>query len=339
MYQKEESKKTYIKSLVLGLFIFAKAFVFIDESRIGINMADSEITVSVSSVAVTALLLLSSFLIANVIFVFNAKYETRTGFLFALILADPIFFLVQNNIIKLITVSVILFFVLIMLRNKNTSSFREISLCICLFLSTFLMPFSAYGFVFLVLIIYGFSQLDVLSGKVKGVLSFVFYIICSGGGLVWNKVAFSRVAAFESFLTTASFYDYSSDIRSDFYWLTGIPIAIFGIWFFAGYYKKAEKKKAVLVIGFIILSYVMLVLGYAFNGIKSLYTLNLIVPVAILSLVAGKDEYVCAMIKKINTFIHNHIFLSVTMYAAYKCLTVALMKNSFYVSNIVSYMV
>lgn len=342
MHQKENTKKIHLNVFALGMFIFARAVVFIDENRIGFNIADSAFSVSVQGIIIAVLLLLTSFLMAVVMFVINDKCEKDPMYICALILADPLFFLVQNNGLKLIVTAVGLFFVLNRFR-KSASSLNEILLCLFLFLSAFLMPYTVYCFVPLILIINIFPEIDNFFENKKNILSFAVYAVCVISGVVWNKLIFPRFAAFENFLVSFSFYDYTSVIKNNLCLLTGIPVAVFGIYFFNVYCKNvkkaAEKKRAVFIVGSVILSYVLLIIGYILNGINSLYTLNLIVPVAILSLVYSKDAIACAQIKKINMFIQNHIFSALMIYIVYSCVIILTMKNAYYVSNIVSHII
>lgn len=342
MQQKENAKKIYLQVFALSMFIFARAVVFIDENRIGFNIADSAFSVSVRGVIIAALLLLTSLLTAVAMVSADNKCVKEAMCICALILADPLFFLVQNNGLKLIVTAVGLVFVLNRFR-KSASSLNEILLCLFLFLSAFLMPYSVYCFVPLILIINIFPEIDNFFKNKKNILSFAVYAVCVIGGGVWNKLIFPRFAVFENFLVSFSFYDYTSVIKNNLFLLIGIPVAVLGIYFFSEYFKNAEtgagKKKAVFIIGFVILSYVLVIVGYVINGINSLYTLNLIVPAAILSLVSGKDEIACAQIKKINTFIQKHILAALMIYIVYNCVTILIMKNAYYVSNIVSHII
>ncbi len=342
MHQKENAKKMYLKVFALGMFIFARAFVFIEEKRIGFNIFDSEFSVSVQGVIIAGLVLLTSFLMAVTVFAVDNKCEKESVYIFALILADPVFFLMQNNGLKSIVIIVGLIFILSKLR-KGSSSLNEILLCLFLFLSTFLMPYSVYCFVPLILIINVFSEIDDLFANKKNILSFIVYAISIIGGLIWNRLIFPKFPAFENFLVSFSFYDYTSVIKNNLYMLIGIPVAVFGFYFFIGYYKGAkkgaEKKKSVFIISFVILSYIVLILGYIFNGINSLYTLNLLVPSAILTLIVSKDEIARTQIKKINIFIQNHIFCVLIGYIIYNCVTILIMKNAYYVNNIVSHII
>lgn len=342
MHQKENAKKKNLKVFALSVFIFVRSIVFIEENRIGFDISASEFSVSVQGVIIAFMMFLTSVLMAVSVFAIDKKCEKESEYIFALILADPVFFLMQQNGLTLIVIAVGLLFVLSKLRT-SASSFNEILLCLFLFLSAFLMPYSVYCFIPLILIINIFPEIDNFFENKKNILSVVVYAICVIGGLIWNRLIFPRFEAFENFLVSYSFSDYTSVIKNNLFFLIGIPVAVFGIYFFMGYYKNAEKgaekKKAVFIIGLLILSYVLLIVGYILNGINSLYTLNLIVPAAILSLTAGRDEIACSQLKKVNTFIQNHMLSSLVLYIIYSCATILLMKNSYYVSNIVSYII
>lgn len=342
MQQKSNAKNLYPKVFALCIFIFARSFVFIEENRIGFNVMESDVSFSVQSLVVFTLLLLAAFLTAVVLFGADNRCNKEAQYICALIIADPLFFLLQNNGLKLIAVVLGLIFILNKQRNK-TSAINEALLCLCLFVSAFLMPYTAFCFVPLILVISLFSEIDSFSENKKQFLSLGVNIICVIGGLIWNKLIFPRSAAFENFLMSFSFHDYASVMKNNLIFLTGVPTAVFGIYFFCNYCKNAKKrnetKRALFIVGLVILSYVLLIVGYMMNGMKSLYTFNLIVPSAILSLMSGKDENACAQMKKINTFIQNHMFLVLILYIVYNCVSILIMKNAYYVNNIVSHII
>lgn len=342
MQQKSNAKNLYLKVFALSIFIFARSFVFIEENRIGFNMMESDISFSVWNLMVLVLLLLVSFLTAVVLFGADNKCDKEAQYICAFIIADPLFFLLQNNGLKLIAVVLGLIFILNKLRSQ-TSAINEALLCLCLFVSAFLMPYTAYCFVPLILIISLFSEIDSFFENKKQILSLGINIICVIGGLIWNKLIFPRAAAFENFLMSFSFHDYSSVMKNNLIFIIGVPTAVFGIYFFCNYCKDAKKrnetKRALFIVGLVILSYILLIIGYMLNGVKSIYTLNLIVPSSILALMLSKDENACAQMKKINMFIQNHMFLVLMLYIIYNCASILIMKNAYYVNNIVSHII
>lgn len=339
MQQKSNARNLYLKVFALSIFIFARSFVFIEENRIGFNMTESDVSITVWNLMVLVLLFFAALLIVVVLFGIDNRCNNEAQYICALMIADPVFFLFQNNGLKLISVVLGLFFIFNKMRNK-TSAINEVLLCLCLFLSAFLMPYSVFCFASLIIAVNFISEIDRFFEDKKQILSLVFNIICVIGGLVWNKLIFPKAIAFENFLITFSFYDYSSVMKNSLIFLVGIPTAVFGIYFFFRCCMDAKKGngkiRAFLVFGIVILAYVLLIIGYMMNGMKSLYTINLIVPSAILALMLSKDENACAQMKKINIFIQNHMFLMLILFIIYNCVSILIMRNAYYVKNIVS---
>lgn len=341
MQQKSNTKNLCSKIFVLGIFIFVRSVVFVEESRIGFNVTASEVSFTVWNLIIWILLLLFAFFIAVLLMGINNRCDNESQYICALIIADPIFFLIQNNGLKLIVVMFCLFFVFSKLKNK-TSDINDILLCLCLFVSVFLMPYTVFCFAPLIIAVDLIPEIDSFFKNKKQILSLGVKLICIIGGLIWNNLIFSKFVLFENFITALSFNDNLFELKNHLIFLAGIPAVILCICFFYNYYKDAKKegkiKRCLFILGIVILLYALCTTGYIINGIKSFYTFNLIAPTVILTLILSKDGNACGQIKKINMFIQKHMFLMLLLYIIYN-VAIFILKDTYFSANIVSHII
>lgn len=341
MQQKSNTKSLYSKIFVLGIFIFVRSVVFIQESRIGFNVTASDVSFTGWNLIIWVLLLFFAFLIAVVMMKINNSCDNESQYICALIIADPIFFLIQNNGLKLTVIILCLFFVFSKLRSKS-SDINDMLLCLCLFVSAFFMPYTVFCFAPLLIAVDLIPKIDSFYENKKQFLSLGFKLICIICGIVWNKLIFPKFFLLEEFVTSLSFNDNLFVLKDNLIFLTGIPAVILGVYFFFNYYKDEKKegknKKSLFVIGIVILLYALCIAGYIINGIKSFYTFNLIIPTVILTLVLSKDENACTLMKQINMFIQKHIFVMLLLFIVYNA-AIFILRDTYFSANIVSHII
>lgn len=339
MQQKKNTKCLLIQPFALGFFIFARAAVFINESRIGFSVDDSSFAVSYLEFAVIILLAAVSLLMSFTVFAVDNKLEKESRYVFALIIADLSVLLMYNNGLSMIVSIVGLLFILFKTRIPE-SSLNELFFSIVIFVSTFLMPYSVYCFVPLFFTVNFMTGIDGIIRSKKRIFPVFLYGVCAIAGVFWNKIIFAKSVAFENFLITFSFNDYLSENTAKQFLVVCIPMIIFGVFFFREYIRRAknadDRKKITAVIAIVIFCYVLALAGFITSGIKTIYTINLIIPVTILSLLAGKDRHTKAMINNFNTFVEKHILFAVLIYSGYVWFMTVILKNTLYIRNIVS---
>lgn len=342
MQQKKDTKRLLIQTFALAVFIFARSVLFINESRIGFSIADSSFAASSLEIIIIMLLAVVSFLAAFTVSAVDNRLGKESRYIFALIIADLSVLLMCNNGLSVLVTITGLVFILFRTR-KPGSSFNELLLSIVIFVSAFLMPYSVFCFVPLFFTVNFMTDIDGIIKNKKRIVSVLLYVVCAVAGVVWNKIVFAKSVAFEKFLVTFSFNDYMAEESNKLFLLTCIPMIILAVFFFLGYIRRAEnsddKKRIAAVISIVIFCYVLALTGFITSGTKTICTINLITPVAILALLAGKDAITKSIINDFNTFVEKHILFAVLIYGGYVWFITVILKNSFDIRSIVSHII
>lgn len=342
MQQKKDTKCLLIQTFALAVFIFARSVLFINESRIGFSIADSSFAASSLEIIIIMLLAVVSFLTAFTVFAVDNRLGKESRYILALIIADlSVFLMYSNGLSMLVSLSGLVF---ILFRTKKTESYvNEILLSVVILVSSFLMPYSVFCFVPLIFTVNFISEIDNVFKTKKYILTPVFNVICAVTGVVWHRIVFARFVSFENFLVSFSFNEYMATDRNNLFLPVCVPMLVFGIFFFCKYIRCAEnkedKKRFAFVVSIVVFCYALAFAGFFTNGIKSIYTINLIVPAVIVALLAGKDRNTQVIIKEFNTFVEKHILFSMLIFIAYVCLSTLILKNAVYIRSIVSYII
>ncbi len=341
----KKTKHTQWVTLLLVAFVFVRAVVLAQRTSLGLKMMNFSLEILLFWVT----LFVFAVLIAVVIMKVQNGFGEIVSYLCVIIIADPIFCMMQNNSVDLFVISLGLLCVLNMLREKPLIK-NEILFLLFVFVSVFLLPYSVFNYIpvaFLIYIIPGIYDNQKNKSKVLTVILALVFVIT---GVLLHNYFFANFIDFQSFLNKISFFEIVKTIKSPEILILSVPTLALGIYFFIKVLKsgnlietkksdKSKKKPSVknkstskfkvyehvLITVLCASAYLLSVVGLFLYGGKVFYTVNFIVPITLMLMVMNKDSKAINVIESINEKLRKHPFVSLILLILFYCLSIKIM--------------
>ncbi len=319
--------KTKFAPLFVALFVFLRAFISSDRRLMG--FADFyPLKLEYSTIGITIICLYLVFAILSALLF--AKLEKNFGksglIISAILVAEPLLFVKQENCINLFIWCLALLFILNALREKPIIP-REISLVVFLFVSTILLENALFLYVFPALVFYFSADIDKLFKSTKNLVMMCLSAISVCAGMILNDYLIKAYPAFDKFLKEYTFFRhvYFKHIEYEKAWLFvfAIPVLVFGVYFFKEMFNNKNtipatannKKKTaefvetfnpVYVVSIIAIAYIFSVVGFIQAGSAAFYTINYMTPLSVISLLNAKNSSAEKSMQKLGSVIEKH---------------------------------
>lgn len=324
MDKSNDSKKRLGLTVGLAMFFLFRTLIFMPAQHLGISVTDADLTVTVRTVMLFALLVLFSFFASAV----TVKIQTAGGelvsFLLILLIADPVFFTMQNDCLRLMISCIGLLFILNAFRDKKFLS-NEISFCLFVFISAFLIPVSLISYILLALLVYVFSNINAFRESTKKWPILISAAMCALAGIALNKILCTNIESFNEVLKYLSFSDFEQVGSPFVLMLAAVPVFAFGWYFFLIYSKEQsrlgkkfkEKKYQNFPFGFLEICYLLSALGILFFSSSAFLAVNIFLPGLLIVMLLHKNSLVERIVEQINVTVKKHYLISISVLILY----------------------
>lgn len=338
MDKTKNTKKRCAAVLALSLFFFFKALLMIPEQYLGISVVEAKFIFSARTGLLWGLLVLFSVLAAVTAAKIQQKGGEAVAFFLILLIADPLSFTLENNCLKLIVSCVGLLFILNALREKPIIK-NEITFCLFLLISSFLMPYSVFSFIPLAVTIYIFSNLNSLCENAKRWVILIPAFACTAVGFALNKLLCDKFRSVYTALRHLSFADWEQVGSSRLLMLTAIPVLIIGLFCLSRYGKEQSQlpkhsndgKYLNLPYDLFALCYVLSIIGFFLSSSEAFFTVNLILPAMFITMLLSKRTAAGRTAEVFNTGIKKHAFLAAVAFVLYNLFSYVILNS--YIQN------
>lgn len=320
--------------MALSLFFFFKILLMIPEQYLGLSVVEADFVLSARTVLLWGLLLLFSVLAAVTAVRIYQKGGEAVAFFLILLIADPLFFTLSNDCLKLAVSCVGLIFILNALRKKPVIK-NEILLCLFLLISSFLMPYSVFSFIPLALVVYLFSNLNRLCEKAGRWVVLIPSAACTVVGFALNKYLCGKFRSVYTAFRHLSFGDWEQVGSSKLLMLAAVPVLIVALFCLARFGKEQSQlpkhsndgKYLNLPYDLFALCYVLSVIGFLLSSSAAFFTVNLIVPAMFLAMLLSGRTAAKRTAEIFNSGIRKHAFLAAVAFVLYNCFSYAMLNN------------
>ena len=328
--------KTKFAPLFVALFIFLRAILLSDRRRVG--FADFyPFKMDISTVGIVLVCLYLAFaVLSSLLFAKLEKKFGKSGLIIsAILVAEPLLFVKQENCINLFIWCLALLFILNALRDKPIIP-NEITLIIFLLISTILLENALFLYVFPALVFYFSADINRLFKSIKHLVMMCLSAVSVCAGIVLNDYLVKSFPAFDEFLKEYTFFRqvYFKHIEYEKAWLFvfAIPVLVFGVYLFKEIFKNKNsnsatvnnKKKTsevveafnpVYVVSIIAIAYIFSVVGFIQAGSAAFYTINYMIPLSVISLLNAKNSSAEKAMQKLGIVIEKHslVFIVILM--------------------------
>lgn len=327
----KELKKYNFTPIIIALAVFFRAYLLSDRRHVGVEgFYPLEFGFSAQSIALLSLLIVFAVLVSFVLTKLGRRYGDAVSYLSLLLVAEPLLFTKQDNCVNLFIWIIGLLFVLNAIAEKAFIP-KEITLVIFLFVSCLLSENAIFLFVAPAVVLYVAGDIEKLITDAKRIIALIVSAIATGAGIFLNDYLVKNTPAFDSFIKTYSFsghvYFKHIEYENVFLFFFAIPTVIFGVRFFAELFrnnklviekpsKKTDKKVEKAVASYspipaviaVVAAYALSVAGFIVAGSSAFYTINYIVPAAIISMLCSKNKVAEKALEKTNAFLSEHSF-------------------------------
>ena len=327
-------KKRCAAVFALSLFFFFKILLMIPEQYLGLSVVEADFSFSARTVLLWGLLLLFSVLAAVTAVKIYQKGGEIVSFFLILLIADPLFFTLSNNCLKLAVSCIGLIFVLNALREKPIVP-NEITICLFLLISAFLMPKSVFSFIPLAMTVYIFSNLNRLCEKAKRWLVLIPAAACTAVGFAANTLLCDKYRSVSTAFRHLAFGDWEQVGSARLLMLTAVPVLIVGLFCLSRFGKEQSQlpkhlndgKYLNLPYDLFALCYILSVIGFFLSSSEAFFAVNLIVPAMFLSMLLSKRTAAERTAEIFNNGIRKHAFLAATAFLLYNCFSYFMLNN------------
>lgn len=320
----KESKKYKFTLVIIALVVFFRAYLLSDRRHVGLaGFYPLEFEFPVQSVVLLSLLAVFAVMASLVITKLGKKYGDAVQYISLLLVAEPLLFAKQENCVNLFIWIIGLIFVLSVIAEK-LSVLKEITLIVFLFVSCLLSENAIFLFVAPAIVLYVAGDIEKLATDTKKIIALIVSAIATGAGVFLNDYLVKNVPVFDSFIKEYSFRDYvyfkHIEYENIFLFFFAIPTVIFAVKFFAELFRnnnlvveKTDKKASssyspISAVVAVVAAYALSVAGFIVAGSSAFYTINYIVPAAVISMLVSKNKVAEKALKKTNTFLSEHSF-------------------------------
>ena len=333
-----ECKKCNFTPVLIALVLFFRAYVLSDRNRMGFaDFYPVTFDFSTQGIVLIALFAVFAVLASLVITKLGKKFGDAVSYLSLFIVAEPLLFTKQENCVNLVIWIVGLLFVLTAISEKSFIP-KEITLVVFMFVSCVLAENAIFLFVAPALVLYIAGDAEKLTGNAKKIITMIISLIAAGGGILLNDYAVESIPAFGEFIKSYSFYQriYFKNIEYENVLLFGfaIPVLVFGISFFINLFnsskvsvsKKSGKNQEKTVscnpvpaVVCVAVAYVLSVVGFIVAGSNAFYTINYIIPAAVISMLCSDNNFAEKALEKTNRYFSKYSLavIAVVVFACY----------------------
>ncbi len=325
MSKVRENKKINLLPIMLALFFFLRGVLLTNRKYLGLeNLYTLEVAFSAENITFIVLLFLYAFFAALVIGKISKRFGESATYISVLLVAEPLFFAKQDNCVVLFIAVLALAFVFNALCEKPVIP-NEITLIVFLLVSTILSENAIFLFVLPAFMVYFVGGAEKILKSTKKLIVLILSLVSVGAGVFLNDYLIEKVPAFDSFIKNYSFFEniYFKHIGYEnvLLFIFAVPTLIFGVYFlvkFVDNSKNTGKAESYITIGFVALAYALSVTGFFIRGSEALFTVNYIVPIAVLALIKNKNSAAVSALEKVNNIVSKHTFVFVSV-AVFLC--------------------
>ena len=319
-------KEIYIEKNKPRLFLLVSVFFFIRTALMSpthcflMNADYPYFRFSVESIVFMILLIIFSAMSAKLAFAFRAKAGDIAGLIYIVAMSDPLFFGTQDNPLKLFVNIIIQLLIHNALSEKKLIK-TDLFFLISLFVSTFLVPYSIFGYTPVMLSIYALAGRKGNNSN-SNIRVVSLGLICAVAGFLINRLLIKNVVAFAEFYNSFVFADISGINKTIDIIKTLVPMVAFAALFFSQYKRciKASKQKNKvknnyeIVIDAFFFPALISIIAIFFTAGEGFCAVNIIVPSVILTLLCLKDEHCINAVKNISEIVTKNKTISIIIF-------------------------
>ncbi len=321
MNKTKENKTFRGIPFILALCFLLRGFLLSDRRHIGIeDMYKVKFDMACENIVFLILLVVFSLLAGCVISALNKRFGQAATYLSVLLVAEPLVFAKQDDMMVLFIISLALLFILNALREKPVIP-NEVTLIVFLLTSTVLFENAIFLFVLPALILYFIGDGENFLKNTKKLVVMILSVVSAAAGIFLNDYLASNYAAFDSFIKKYSFFEhvYFEHIpyENALLFVFTLPILAFGIYFLTEYVKKCKSSRknvaSYVAVGAVAVAYIVSIAGFILRGSEAFYTINFIVPSAIFALVSNKKPEAEKALEEVNSFVSKHTLVLIAV--------------------------
>lgn len=307
---------------ILTCFFFFRTAFLVPMDCFGIYSHEPHFIISIYSVTFLVLLILFSTISAFFLLTVQKNFGSLPAILCLLMLSDPLYFVLQDDNLKLLINVIILLFACYFI-SKKSANIKIF--CPIIFLSSFILPFSV--FCYTPLIVSAFIAINIKKIPVKKLLFFVLLQLCFAiFGFAMHQILYSEFALFKNVIDNFSYVDLNRNNEK----LSIIPAIIpmiFLCFVFSNIFikqnKKLEKKKiitkseaarGIFFLDFLGILYAIIVMGFLIFDFQNICVVNSILPFFIFLMTITENTTCKNTLIIITNFINKHKLLTIGIY-------------------------
>lgn len=338
MDETKNIKKRFAAVTAMTLFFFARTLLMIPEQYLGVSVTEGVFTFSSRSLLLWILLAVFSLLASLTAGIIYRKGGEAVTFALLLVIADPLFFILQNNCLTLAVSCIGLLFILNAMREKPVVK-NEITFCFFLLISSFLIPYSIFSYIPLAAVIYIFSNIDRFCENAKRWVVLIPAAVCTVVGFAGNKLICERFRSVYTALRHLAFADWEQVGSSRLLVLTVVPVMLIGLICLRQYGKEQsllskqsnDGKYLNLPYDMFALCYILSVIGFLFFSNEAFLTANLFFPSMAVTMILSNRTAAGRTAEVFNKGIRKHTFFAAVAFVLYTLLSYAMLNS--YIQN------
>lgn len=314
-------KKVGFNRLILTLLFFFRTGLLVPTGCFGIYSYEPHFNITVQSVVFLVLLVIFSVTSACFVLAVQKSFGNIQAVICLAILSDPVYFVLQDDSIKLFINTIVLLAACFFAAKK----YADIKIiCPLVFISSFLLPFSVFCYV--PLLITEFIACNIKKFSPKKTISFILLLIgLAISGVITHKLLYSEIEPFKLFIDSVSFADLNTKYNKISFIPALLPMMILTFIFssvFIKQNKKLLKKKAItkkeseisiLFIDIMGIVYSIVIIGFIIFDVQSISVANIILLSFVLILLITENRTCITTVNVIIEFIKAHKFLAISI--------------------------
>lgn len=323
----KENKKFSFTPVAVTLFFLLRSLLLTDRNCLGFeNLYTMEVAFSGENIALIILLTVFAVLSGLVISKIGKKFGETATFLSVLLIAEPLLFAKQMNCVTVFVADLALLFILNALCEKSFVP-NELTLIVFLLVSCVLDKNAIFLFVLPAVILYFIGDGENLFRSAKKIVMIILSVISVVAGMLTNDYLMEEYPSIESFIKTYTFfkqvYFKHIDYENILLFVFAIPIMAFGVYFLVEFIKNCDKKSkntaSYVAVFLMSAAYILSIAGFILKGSDAFFTINYIVPLSVLALIANKNNEAEASLETVNSFLSKHhlSFVVVTVFLCF----------------------
>ena len=328
----KECKKINFTPVLITFVVFLRAYFLSDRRRMGLaDFYPITFDFTVQGIVLISLFAVFAVLASLAVSKLGKKYGDAVSFISLFLVAEPLLFAKQENYVNLVIWIAGLIFVLNALSEKSFIP-KEITLVVFLFVACILAKNAIYLFVAPAIVFYVAGDVENIAKNARKIITLIISAVSVTAGIALNNYLTDKVPAFSDAVKSYSFFQqvYFKDVEYEnvFLFLFAAPVLVFGIKFFVDLYngskvttsKKSGKKQSEIVsynpnpaIVCVSAAYILSVAGFIVAGSNAFYTINYIIPAAVISMLGSGNKTAEKALEKTNGFFSKYSFVVIAV--------------------------